>query len=102
MNILKIRGIFSLLLIVSFFVVFFSGLGLYFAPIGKIARETNWNFFGFDKPSLEKIHTLFGFIMSGLVIIHLFLNYKLLFTELKTLFKTKKTQSNINSSKPNE
>ena len=71
----------------TFIVVFFTGLGLAFAPAGKIAKETGWTFLGFPKFKLEKLHNVSGFVMSGLVVVHLFLNYKLLLIELKMLFK---------------
>ncbi len=77
----------SLLLIILFFIVFVSGVGLHFAPSGRIARDVDWSFFGFSRDSLEMLHTLFGYLMSGLVVIHLFLNYKMFFNELRVLFK---------------
>ncbi len=86
-NLLKIRAIISTLLIIAFTIVLFSGIGLYFAPSGKIAELTNWHFFGFSKLKLGKLHTLFAFIMSGLVIVHLFLNYKMFLGEVKMLFE---------------
>ena len=82
-----VRGVISLLLLAAFIVVFFTGLGLAFAPIGKIAKETGWTFLGFPKFKLEKLHNISGFTMSGLVAIHFALNYKLLVAEIKMLFK---------------
>ncbi len=86
-NIIKIRAILSLVLLIAFLFVLFTGVGLYFSPSERIARELNWSFLGFNKWQLEKLHTLSGFIMSGLVMIHFFLNYKLFLSEIKTLFK---------------
>ncbi len=86
-NIVKIRAILSSSLLITFIVTLFTGLGLYLSPSGRIAREINWSFLGFDKLQLENIHTLFGFIMSGLIIIHLFINYKIFLSEIKSLFK---------------
>ncbi len=87
MKIAKIRAIVSLLLLITFVVVLFTGIGLYFAPLGRVARETSWNFVGFDKWQLEKLHTISGFIMSLLIMIHLLLNYKMLLAEIKILFR---------------
>jgi len=42
----------------------------------------DWNFLGMSKWKLENLHTLSGFIMSLLLIVHLILNYKL-FVEFK-------------------
>jgi len=89
MNIVKLRGAISLLLLLFFIIVFFSGLGLHFAPSSRIARETGWTFFGFDKGTLQSIHTLPSFLMSFLIAIHFALNYKMLLCELKLLFKRK-------------
>ncbi len=86
-KIIKVKAILSSLLLITFIIVFFTGLGLYFAPSGRIAKTISWSFIGFDKWQLEKLHTISGFIMSGLVMIHFFINSKLFFNEIKTLFK---------------
>ena len=70
-NIVKIRGILSSLLLIISIIVIFTGIGLYFAPSGRIAREIGWNFFGFDLLKLENLHTVTGFIMAVLIVIHL-------------------------------
>jgi cytochrome b subunit of formate dehydrogenase len=86
-NIIKIRAILSSLLLITFFIVFLTGMALCFSPSGKIAKTTNWSVFDFDKWQLESIHTFFGIIMSVLVIIHLIINYRLFLNEIKALFK---------------
>ena len=84
-NILKIKGILSLLIIITFIIVLFTGIGLYFSPSGKIAREISWSFLIFNKFQLEKLHTISGFIMSALVLVHLSLNYKMFLSEISLL-----------------
>jgi hypothetical protein len=86
-NLVAIRGVISFFLLIAFIVVFFTGLGLSFAPAGKIAKETGWTFFGVPKFKLEKLHDVSGYTMSGLVVLHLILNYKMFINELKMLFK---------------
>ncbi len=86
-NITKTRAIISSLLILLFFAVTITGFGLYLAPIGRIANATNWRFLAMDKHTLEKIHTLTGFAMSFLIMIHLIINYKLFFAEIKSFKK---------------
>ncbi|MCD6109214.1 DUF4405 domain-containing protein [bacterium] len=86
-NTIKIRAILSSLLFITFAIVLFTGIGLYISPSGKIAGEAGWNFFGFGKLQLENLHTLFGFVMSALVIVHLLMNYKMFLGEIKMLFK---------------
>ena len=87
-KIIKVKAIVSILLFITFLVTLFSGIGLMISPRGKVANMTNWIFLGLDKWQLLKVHTLFGFAMAILVIVHLFLNYKLFFSELK-FFKKK-------------
>ncbi|HHD92336.1 MAG TPA: DUF4405 domain-containing protein [Candidatus Portnoybacteria bacterium] len=86
-NLIKIRGILSSLLIIMFIIVVFTGIGLYLSPPGRIAKEMSWNFLGFNKWQLENLHALFGFLMSGMVVIHLLINYKMFLGEIKALFK---------------
>ncbi len=85
MNAVKLRGITSTLLIIIFIVVLFTGIGLTFAPSGRIARETSWAFLGFSKFKLLRLHTVTGYIMAGLVVFHLILNYKMFLAEIKAL-----------------
>jgi len=86
-NIIKIRAILSSLILITFIIVLLTGIGLYLSPSGRATKEISWDFFGFDKWQLENMHTLFGFIMSALVIIHLIINYKMFLNEIKILFK---------------
>ncbi len=86
-NTIKIKAIISSSLIVSFLITTLTGIGLYFAPSERIARATNWTFLSFSKTSLENVHTIFGFIMAALIIIHFLLNYKLFKGEIKALNK---------------
>ena len=88
MNEIKLRGILTSIIIITFALVLFTGVGLYLSPSGKVAVLTNWNFFGIDKFQLENLHTLTGFVMSALVIVHLFLNRHMYITELRTLKKS--------------
>ena len=86
-NIIKTRGVISTLLLITFFIIIFTGIGLYLAPSGRIARETNWTFLGFNRFKLENLHTNIGFVMTALVIIHLIINYKIYINEVKALLK---------------
>ncbi len=89
MNQIKLRGITSLLLMTSFIIESITGIGLYLAPSGRIANTTNWTFIGINKFKLENLHTIWGFIMIGLITLHLILNYKLFINEIKILIKKK-------------
>ena len=72
-SIVKMRGIVSLALLVLFVILVFTGIFMYLGT-GKGAR----------------LHTIAGFLMALLVVIHLAMNYKMLAGELKALFGRKK------------
>ncbi len=87
MKIVKWRAIISLLLFITFIIVLFTGIGLYVAPPGWFVKTNGWSFFGFSKDFLETVHTYVGFVMSGLIVIHIFLNFKMWLGEWRALFK---------------
>ena len=89
-NLVKIRGVLSSLLLVISFILIFTGIGLFFAPSGRIARETGWSYFGIDLLKLETLHKISGFVMAGLIVIHFILNYKIFKNEIKQVFNFKK------------
>jgi len=80
---LKTKGLLSLFLFINFSLVFITGFGLFLAPSDHQARLQNWHFLFWDKFQLEKIHTLSGFWLALLLLIHVVLNFKLFKTELK-------------------
>ncbi len=92
MKAIKTRAIISLSLLVTFTMVFISGLGLYFAPNGRVARETNWSFLLLTKGQIEDIHTVTAFIMTGIIVVHFIINFKMFTNELKILFSRKKRE----------
>ena len=87
MKIIRIKAILSSFLLVTFIVVTFTGVGLYFSTQGKLVDGTLFSLLGFNVFKLKKMHTFIGFIMSGLITVHLFINYKIFLVEIKSLFK---------------
>lgn len=85
----KLKAILSTFILVLFVLVGFSGVGLYFAPSGREARLTNWNFLGFSKDALEKMHNLPGMILVVLLVIHFLLNFRIYKNEIICLVRTK-------------
>ena len=75
-----------MLLIAVFAIETITGIGLWLAPSGRIARETSWTFVGATKEMLGNLHTYMGFAMVAIIVIHLAINYKMLLNELKMLF----------------
>lgn len=86
-NMIKIRAILSSLLIIMSIIVLLSGIELHrlIELQEKLALGSAFLFFSRDL--LVEIHTLSGFIVSGLVIMHFFINYKMFISEVKYLFK---------------
>jgi len=85
----KLKAILSTLILVLFVPVGFSGVGLYFAPSGREARLTNWNFLGFSKDALLKMHNLPGMILVVLLAVHFLLNLRIYKNEIICLVRTK-------------
>jgi len=81
--VLKIKGIISSTIFILFIAVTLTGIGLYFAPSGRIARDMRWTFLGFSREALKDIHNVTGFAMCGVIILHLVLNYRLITLEIK-------------------
>ncbi len=86
-NIVKIRAVLSSMLIVLFFLVLFTGIGLFFLTSEKFSQIAGLTFLGFKEAQLKKVHVISGFLMSALILIHLSLNYRMFLGEIKLLFK---------------
>ena len=83
-----LRGVVDLLLLMVFVGIAITGIGLYLAPSGRIAEAIGWTFLGMDKDTLTNVHTYLGFIMIGLVGIHLVVGFKSMWVMLKSAFRT--------------
>lgn len=70
-KVVKIRGIVSILLGVMFLIASITGIKLFLSPKGRVTT----------------LHTAAGFLIMALATIHLILNYKMLVSELKILFR---------------
>ncbi|WP_456421346.1 translation initiation factor IF-2 N-terminal domain-containing protein [Thermococcus sp.] len=88
-----LRGIVDLLLLVVFVAIAITGIGLYLAPSGRIAESIGWTFIGMDKDTLTNVHTYLGFVMIGLVAIHLVVGFKSMLVMLKSAFKISRTKT---------
>lgn len=88
-----VRGVIDLLLAVTFVAELFTGIGLYLAPSGRIAETIGWTFLGFDKDTLDLIHTYFGFAMAGLVMVHLVIGFNSMLVMLKSGFRKSKLRT---------
>ena len=70
-KVVKIRGIVSILLGVMFLIASITGIKLFLSPKGRATT----------------LHTAAGFLIMALATIHPILNYKMLVSELKILFR---------------
>ncbi len=62
-----------------------SGIVLYFAPKGRWSSEHV--ILGLTKHTWSEYHTYVGFLLIGLAIIHLYLNWRWFMGELKVLLR---------------
>jgi len=75
----------DLLLLVDFIIEGVSGIALYLAPNGRIARETSWTFLGLNKDAWEGLHIYFGFAMIALVALHIAVNFRPMVAMIKSM-----------------
>lgn len=79
----------SMGLFYSFLIILITGIILYLAPVGRVARWIDWSLIGLHKKDWEAIHTVFSFAFVLLSIFHLFfINWKSFWSYLRN--KTKK------------
>ncbi|WP_297127003.1 DUF4405 domain-containing protein [Thermococcus sp.] len=88
-----VRGIVDLILTIVFVLVAVSGIALYLAPSGKVAELLGWTFLGVTRATWEAVHTYLGFIMIGLVAIHLILGFNSMIVMLKSAFKKSRVKT---------
>ena len=78
------RNFISLGLLLTFLVMAFSGIILYIAPEGSIARWIDWKVLGLNKNDWEAQHTLFSYLFFVIAVLHIFrINWGLLLTYFK-------------------
>ncbi|AHF80111.1 Hypothetical protein TES1_0725 [Thermococcus paralvinellae] len=82
-----LRGTVDLVLTVVFILVAISGIALYQAPPGRVADAIGWTFLGATKDTWETVHTYLGFVMIGLVAIHLVVGFNSMIVMLRSAFK---------------
>jgi len=85
----SLRTLVDVLLLTGIIVMGVTGIGMYLAPSGRVARATHWTYLGLDKHTLGEVHTYFGFAMLAIVTVHVLLNWK----PLKALLKNILTDS---------
>lgn len=65
------------MLTISFVIDFISGVILYIAPQHRVADWTMWKLWGLTKDQWIALHTIFGFVLFFIAVIHLYYNWKI-------------------------
>ena len=74
---------------VSYFLLFagiilaLSGIALFIAPSGRVARLSGWRFLGLDKEAWSDLHTVVGYAAIAFGAFHLVLNWGCLVNYLR-------------------
>jgi hypothetical protein len=80
---MKTRKVISLISLVSFVIMSYSGLMLFFCPHGRVAYWTGWKLFGLSKEQYGELHTSFMVLFLVSVIWHIVLNWTPIVNYLK-------------------
>lgn len=70
------RKITSHSMLISFFIMSFTGIILFLAPSGKLARMVGWEFLGLDKHDYATLHITFMVLFLIFGIFHIYYNWK--------------------------
>jgi hypothetical protein len=82
-----LRKIVSLTSFLSFIVLAFTSIILYFRPEGRVAYWADWYFLGLSKVEWESIHINLGFLFITSSILHIYLNWRAIIAYLKNRAK---------------
>lgn len=78
------KSFISFALFISFFIIVASGLVLYIAPPGRVAKWVNWQLLGLSKEMWQALHTNFTYTFLILSIFHIFsINWRVFLSYLK-------------------
>lgn len=77
------RAYVSLLLLLAGVLLAVSGVVLYVAPSGRIAKTVEWRMLGFDKGQWEALHTVFGFVFLYFSYLHVRYNWRSILSYLR-------------------
>ncbi len=73
---LRLRRATSFLVAFAFVVLLLSGIALFVAPSGRVARDIGWGLIGLNKESWGSLHVVFAVLFVGFGIVHLVLNWR--------------------------
>ncbi len=85
------RSFVSVYMTFSGIIIAVSGVILYIAPAGRIAKWTHISILGLEKDQWQSLHTIFTFILVIAVGFHIYYNWRPLVSYLRTRFQQKIT-----------
>jgi len=80
---MKIRRVVSLTMFISFIIMSYTGVLMFFCPQGRIAYWTGWRLLGLSKEQYGELHATFMLVFLVAGIWHIVLNWKLIKKYLK-------------------
>ena len=78
------RSVISFYILISFIVMSISGIILFFAPPGRVAHWSEWTFVALSKEQWQSVHTIFTFVFVFAIAFHIYFNWKVIITYLKS------------------
>lgn len=78
------RAFTSFYVVISFLIISTSGIILYITPPGRVAYWSQWTLFGLTKEQWQAIHTIFTLLFIVAVAVHLYFNWKVLLSYLRS------------------
>lgn len=78
------RAFISFYVVLSFIFIAISGIILYITPPGRVANWTDWRFLFLSKHEWQAVHTILSFMFVVSVGFHIYFNWKVLVTYLRT------------------
>jgi len=77
------RGLVTLLILLSSIIVLISGVVMFIAPSGRVAREIGWTLLGLDRAQWQTLHLSFAIVFVAIGIFHLGFNWQGLLHHLR-------------------
>jgi hypothetical protein len=78
------KAFISFLTVFIWMLLLFTGIVLYFSPPGRVAHWVDWRFLGLLKEEWQAIHTVFAFIFIIIGALHLYYNWVVFWSYLKS------------------
>ncbi len=83
---MKFRKIISLTALVSFIVLFLTGVVLFIQPHGRVAYWVDWRLAGLSKSQWDSIHIHAGILFFVTIVFHIYFNWRAVVSYLKGRF----------------